>query len=67
MEGLDRLVTSRGRLFVRSKMNKQSIMGAARRLTELGAQVEKRMRCRLRERRPTVARVLIAREKEAKL
>lgn len=47
-------------------MNKQSIIGAARRLTELGAQVEKRMRCRLRERRPTVARVLIAREKEAK-
>lgn len=43
VEGLDRLVTSWGRLFVRSKMNKQSIMGAARRLTELGAQVEKRM------------------------
>lgn len=46
VEGLDRQVTSWGRLFVRSKMSKQSIIGAARRLTKLGAQVENRIRCR---------------------
>lgn len=46
VEGLDERVTGWGRLFVRSKMNKQSIDGAARRLTELGAQMENRTRCR---------------------
>lgn len=46
VEGLDRQVTSWERLFVRSKMSKQSIIGAARRLTKLGAHVENRIRCR---------------------
>lgn len=46
VQGLDRQVTSWGRLFVRSETNKQSIAGAVRRLTELGAQMEKGTRCR---------------------
>lgn len=46
VEGLDRWVTSWGKLFVRSEMNKQSIARAVRRLMELGAQMENGTRCK---------------------